>query len=85
MQRSMRQRLNSRRVVVVGKLFATHRQLTGMPYLHHGYVYEGNRAIWSCTHHHGERGRPGAVTAQACAERALRRLVKRRAAKDVSP
>lgn len=61
-------------------LFATHRQVTGLGRIHHGYVYEGNRAIWSCTHRHGERASVanGAVTAQACADRALRRINARR-------
>lgn len=61
------------------KLFATHRQTTAIPYIHHAYVYEGNKVIMACTHRHGERApHHGGETAQACAERMLRKVLRRR-------
>lgn len=61
------------------ELRATTRQLTGTPYIHHAYVYDGNKVIASCTHRHGERrgAGPGIVHAQRCAARMLRRAIRR--------
>ncbi len=61
------------------RYFATQRQLTGLPYLHHGYVYDRTtgKPVASCMHHHGERGGHGAEKAQACAEKMLRRVLRR--------
>ncbi len=61
----------------MSKIIATERRLTGTPYIHHAYVYDGNKVVMSCTHRHGERGINGAVTAQRCAERMKRRLLRR--------
>jgi hypothetical protein len=57
--------------------FATHRQVTGTPYIHRAYVYVGNRVVLACPHQHGagsRRGRGGQL-AQACADRMLRRYL----------
>ena len=58
------------------RYFATTRQLTGLPYLHHAYVYDRTtgKSVASCTHHHGERGGRGQEKAQRCAARMLRRV-----------
>jgi hypothetical protein len=61
------------------RIFAAIRQFTGLPYLYGAYVYEGNRVVMSCTHHHGERRAvPGTVSAQRCADRMLRKVLKQR-------
>ena len=58
------------------RYFATHRQLTGTPYIHHAYVYDDNKVVMACTHRHGERTpHRGGVTAQACAAIAGRNAV----------
>jgi hypothetical protein len=69
------------------RVFATHRQLTGIPYIHHAYVYVGNVVVASCTHKHGERRSvtSGAVTAQACAERMMRRFLRRPICNCINP
>ena len=69
------------------RVFASHRQLTGTPYIHHAYVYDGNKVVMACSHQHGERRshnpitgevkNQGAVTAQACANRMLRKYLNR--------
>lgn len=61
------------------RVFATHRQLTGTPYIHHAYVYDGIRVVASCYHRHGERRsvQRGSISAMACAERMLRRYLRR--------
>jgi hypothetical protein len=69
------------------RVFATHRQLTGAAYIHHAYVCDGNKVVMACSHRHGERRvhdpitgdviRQGAVTARACAEKMLRKYLKR--------
>lgn len=58
------------------RVFATYRQITGLPYINHAYVYDGNVVVRSCRHRHGARGRHGAQKAQACADRMLRQYLK---------
>lgn len=58
------------------RVFATTRQLTGTPYIHHGYVYDGNVVVRACNHQHGARGHEGAQKARACADRMLRQYLK---------
>lgn len=60
------------------RIFATTRQITGTPYIHHAYVYEGNRVIRACKHPHGARTHRGAVLAQACADKMLREVLRGR-------
>jgi len=61
------------------RYFATERQVTGRPYIHHAYVIDRTtgKPVYACLHGHGERGGHGAEKAQACAERALRRVLRR--------
>lgn len=75
-----------------GRYFATTRQLTGTPYIFYAYVYdrETGKVVASCMHRHGERRshnpatgatiRRGDHAAKKCAERMLRRLLKRQQA-----
>lgn len=50
-------------------LFATTRQLTGLPYIHRAYVYSraSGKPIKACLHNHR-----GQTFAQACADKMLR-------------
>lgn len=69
------------------RVFASHRQLTGTPYIYHAYVYDGNKVVMACTHQHGERRSHNPITgetknqggpqAMACAERMLRKYLNR--------
>ncbi len=59
------------------RYFAAERQLTGTPYIHHGYVCYGNRVVRACTHRHGERSpHRGAIHAMICAQRMLRAFLR---------
>jgi hypothetical protein len=60
------------------RYFATHRQLTGTPYIHHAYVVDrmAGKVVAACSHRHGARDHRGGVTAQACAERMLAKWLK---------
>jgi hypothetical protein len=61
------------------RYFATERQVTGRPYIHHAYVVDRvtGKVVASCMHGHGERGGHGGEKALGCAERMLRRLLRR--------
>jgi hypothetical protein len=62
------------------RYFATTRQVTGMPSVYHAYVYDRmtGRPTMACTHSHVTRnGAPGQRLAQACADRMLKRVLKR--------
>lgn len=56
----------------------TIRQLTGAPFIHHGYVFDREQAriVKACSHRHGARDRMGADKAQKCAERMTRQFVR---------
>lgn len=58
------------------RVYATERQLTGTPYIHHAYVYKGNKVVMACTHRHGARGGAGGEKARVCAERMLRKYLR---------
>lgn len=54
------------------------RQLTGTPYIFHGYILDRHRGriIWACAHRHTRRrGFSGSVFATECAARALTELL----------
>ena len=51
------------------EFFPWTRQVTGLPYLHHAYVYEGVKVVSACSHAH--RSRAAAMT---CATRMLHRI-----------
>lgn len=61
------------------ELTAVVRSNGTIPYLYSAYVFEGAKRIYSCTHHHGERGGNGYRKALDCAERMLRKEQRRRA------
>lgn len=58
------------------RVFASHRQLTGAAYIHHAYVYDGNKVVRACAHKHGLRTHRGGIEARACADRMLRKYLR---------
>lgn len=56
---------------------AQYRMVTGLCYST-AYVVDGNKVLWQCTHQHRfRRGISGGYYARRCAERYLRRLLRR--------